>query len=294
MKTFNLYALIGLLFFVNSCGTNEGKSDNFSQQEKDGLIQSEEAQHGSVKLESGGAPSYAVSLNETNSEQKTKEVENSRKLIKEGDIKFQTPSVKQTKEMICEVTKELGGYISKDNTQNYSGTLETVMTLRVESKNFDKLIQKISSHVKNIDFQNVNIKDVTEEYLDVSARIKNKKALEERYKELLKQARNVEEMMSIESQIGVLRENIESMEGRLNYLKDRISMSSLTIQFYEKPIESMKDEPSAFGGAISKGWNNLMSLFLFIISSWPFLLVCYIAYVIFQRERRKINAKKNE
>ena len=73
----------------------------------------------------------------------------------------------------------------------------------------------------------IDSQDVTEEYIDITARLKTKKELEARYLELLKKANKVEEIVSIEKEIGNLRSDIESIEGRLRYINNAVAYSTL-------------------------------------------------------------------
>ncbi|MDR2691715.1 MAG: DUF4349 domain-containing protein [Dysgonamonadaceae bacterium] len=99
---------------------------------------------------------------------------------------------------------------------------------------FELLLDRIAQNAKKLDSKNITVSDLTEEFIDIEARIKTKKELENRYKELLKQANKVEEIVAIEKEIGNLRTDIESIEGRLKYLKDKVSYSTLNVVFYER------------------------------------------------------------
>jgi hypothetical protein len=128
------------------------------------------------------------------------------------------------------------------------------------------------------------VKDVTEEYVDVEARLKTKKDLEQRYQEIMKKATTVSEMLEIEKEMGTLRADIESIEGRLNVLKSQVSFSTLTVTIYE-----LVTAPNFFGTRIGSGfvngWNNLLDFFVFIVNLWPFFLLGAVGYVGIRRWR---------
>jgi len=211
-----------------------------------------------------------------------------RKIIKEGEISFQTSNAAETKEIISRSVAELGGYISSDNVFNYNDRVEYRITIRVPSDKFDVLLEKISKTAQKIESKNISALDVTEEFIDIEARIKTKKELENRYKELLKQANKVEEILAIEREIGSLRSEIESAEGRLNYLKDRVSLSTLTVVFYEK-LTSSFGFTSKFGQAIQNGWTNLLWFFIGLANFWPFIIVGFAIIIIYKRLKGKKN-----
>ncbi len=83
----------------------------------------------------------------------------------------------------------------------------------------------------------VRREDVTKQYIDLESRLKNRKAEEQRYLEILEKADTVEEILKIESRLSDTREAIERLQGEMNYLKNRVEYSTITIRISEpKPI----------------------------------------------------------
>jgi hypothetical protein len=101
-----------------------------------------------------------------------------RKIMKQGDIRFKTADVNKTKSLISQTVQELNGYISKDNAYDYSDRLEHRLTLRVPAHKFDLLLKNISESVDKLDSKNIDLLDVTEEYIDIETRVKTKKNFE--------------------------------------------------------------------------------------------------------------------
>ena len=156
-----------------------------------------------------------------------------RKLIKEGRVEFETNDLNSTRKTIFEAVKKYKGYVSSDQEFNSPGRKSNTVIIRVPADNFDNLLSEATQGVKRFESKEINVKDVTEEFLDIQARLKTKKELEQRFIDLLKVAKNVTEILEIEKQIGELRSDIESIEGRLKYLQNRVSFSTLTMTFYE-------------------------------------------------------------
>lgn len=227
-----------------------------------------------------------------NSIVKTVDVPVERKIIKEGEISFETADVNKTKSSITKAVQELNGYLAKDEVFDYSDKIEHRLFIRVPADKFDLLLTQISENAEKLDSKNINVLDVTEQYIDIDARLKTKKELEDRYKELLKQTTKVEEILTIEKEMGQLRTDIEAVEGRLRYLKDKISLSSLTVTYYQK-THSAFGFSSKLGQGIKNGWNNLLWFFVGLINIWPFVLLIVLGiYLIMRHERRK-KAKKS-
>lgn len=214
-----------------------------------------------------------------------------RKLITEGNIQFQVESIDQSRKNIAQAVKNNKGYISSEQEYKSTSRVSNVMTIRVPAKNFDKLLNKVSEGVNKFDSKNIEVKDVTEEFLDIEIRLKTKKELEARYLELLKKANNVSEILQIEAQIGTLRTEIESVEGRLRFLKNRIGFSTLTITFYEE-IPSQTEFGNKFKKGFKNGWENLIWFFVGLTNIWPFVLI-FIGLIFMLISWRKKRKKSN-
>ncbi len=212
-----------------------------------------------------------------------------RKLIKNGDLSFETADIKKTKAAIDAISKELNAYVSSENQNNYDSELRYNQTIRVAADKFDLLIQKIEAEAGEVKSKNINTQDVTEEFIDVEARLKTKKELEARYREILKQAKTVEDILSIESQIGSVRSEIESMEGRLKYLTSQVSYSTLNLSYYER-IGTDFGFGSKFGKALGSGWEIFLIFLIALINIWPFFILIALAIWLTMRvnkHRRK-------
>jgi len=216
---------------------------------------------------------YAVSSEEFAAPIKAKEDQKiERKLIKEGWLEFETKSLLSTRNNILEAVNTYNAYISSDQEFKSTGKVSNILAIRIPAMYFDDFLNSATEGVERFDVKNINVKDVTEEYLDVEARVKTKKALEERYVSLLEKASNITEILEIEKQIGELRTEIESIEGRLNFLQNQVSYSTLTITFYKKvPYETQFGEK--FKNGLRNGWTNLVWFFVFLTNLWPFIVI---------------------
>ncbi|WP_299704023.1 DUF4349 domain-containing protein [uncultured Pontibacter sp.] len=195
-----------------------------------------------------------------------------RKLIKEGRVEFETEDISTTRQTVFRAVQQYKGYISSDQEFKSPGRTSNTLVIRVPAEHYDDLLRDATVGVKKFDFREIDVKDVTEEFLDVEARLKTKKELEARFLELLKQAKNVSEVVEIEKQLSTLRSDIESIEGRLNYLQNQVALSTLSMTFYERtPVYT--EFSREFKDGFRNGWNNLIWFFVFLTNIWPFVLL---------------------
>lgn len=209
-----------------------------------------------------------------------------RKLIKQGRVEFETDKLQDTRERILAAAAKYEAYISSDQENKWGERINHTVVIRVPAKNFDQLLAEATQGVRKFDMKEITVTDVTEEFLDVNARLNTKKELELRYLELLKQARTVSEMLEIERELGNIRADIESMQGRLNYLQDQVSLSTLTITYYET-VSDQDAFGRRVGEGLGKGWDNLKDFMVGLVNIWPFILLIFAALVLWRRRRKK-------
>jgi len=215
-----------------------------------------------------------------------------RKVIKKGEIEFETTDLDETKSLIVQTVRELDGYIENDKVVNSTHRLEHRLIIRVPADKFDELLENISEGVEKFDRKNIDVLDVTEEYIDVQSRVKTKKELQARYTELLAQATGVDDMLNIEREIGKLQTEIESAEGRMRYLHDRIAFSTLTVTCYQK-VESETDKfsfSSELKDGMKAGWEMFLWFIIGLSYLWVFILLgiagTYFIYLLVRRRKK--------
>ena len=234
-----------------------------------------------------GSPPPAVSDEGVGTQQELQVVES--KIIREGGVSFETSDLKQTRELIDSLVRRYGAYLSNDDQYKFEDRIEQRLVLRVPADNFEKLIHDLEGSIERFDNRTISARDVTEEFLDVSLRIRIKKETEQRYREILSKAKTVREILDVERHIGRIRTEIESLEGRLKYLENRIAYSTLTVTFYQLKPESVGFS-SQFVVALKNGWNSFMLFVLGVVSLWPFiitgLILLLILFVLAGRRRK--------
>ncbi len=211
-----------------------------------------------------------------------------RKLIRNGSIRFISDDVSATYSNVAGSVKKFEGYIADERTYNSDASSGYDLTIRVPSGNFDKLINEILSgkNVKKLEEKSTGINDVTEEFIDVEARLKIKKESELKLLELLKQAKNVSEIIAINEQLTNLRADIESTEGRLKYLENQVSFSTLQVNFYTEAKYSSHFF-SEISDGFSRGWQIFLQLLTLISYLWVIILAGIIIWISVRWYRRR-------
>ncbi|MCF6295398.1 MAG: DUF4349 domain-containing protein [Flavobacteriaceae bacterium] len=215
------------------------------------------------------------------------------KLIKESYLRFETQDLDKTYAKIISVIKQNGGFIQDDNSNKSYNRISRYLTIRLPSNAFQKTIDSIGNYVEFFDTKRITSKDVTEEFIDIEARLKAKKTLEKRYLELLSKAKNVKEILDIERELSKIREEIEAKQGRLKYLNNKVSLSTINIEFYKLTAESgvTVSYGAKMWNAVKSGFNGISLFFLGILHIWPFIIIIILVFFFIKRWIRKKQKK---
>lgn len=221
-------------------------------------------------------------------------------LLKTADCSLEVENLKASQDQLQAFITQHQGYVADLQIRNNNWRQEASIEIRIPIKNFDLLLDTIKGIAKSVDHQHINSRDVTEEYIDISTRLATKKAVRDRYIDILRnKAKTVEEILLAEEQIRKIQEEIEAKEGRLNYLKDRAAMSTVRVEMYENLDYEVPPEEGSWwsrfaqdiGNSLGFGAELVRGMLLSIIALWPIVLIVALLVwkrkAIFGRWRRK-------
>lgn len=233
------------------------------------------------------------SLNQTKPENQNKI---SKKIIKNGDMMIDVGDLKSAQEKVQNLVKANKGYVQNENYSNSETQTQVSMEIRIPNQNFDNLINSFSDGIGSITQKNIRVEDVTEEYTDVSIRLKNKLTYLEKYRDLLKRSASTKDLLEIQEKIRGLEEEIESSEGRLRFIDDKVNFSTLNLTLTkEKPRNTVTSKigfGSRFIDSLANGWNIFVNFLLEVISFWPFLFLIPGIIFFFKKWKKRRNDKK--
>lgn len=285
MKFIFPFLTIGILF----CSCKEAEAEAVASEVSMASVPAKASYEGDVKYDMATVDSTAVAVEENAPTSSVSSEKLEQKIIKSGDLRFETSDMEETYGAVQQLIKKYKAIVQSDTEDKDDYTFNRYLTLRIPNEHFDNFINDLGKGVDYFDRKNISIQDVTEEYIDVASRIKTKKALEARYLELLNKANKVSEMLEIERELATIREEIEAKEGRLKYIQNKVSMSTINIEFY-KAMERKAGARVSFGtkfvNALKTGFNGISTFFLWVIEVWPFIIIL-VALIYFIRKRFK-------
>jgi len=233
-------------------------------------------------------------------DEKIPDVKDQRMIIKTGSLSVEVDKYDEAENKVSEVVKKYSGYIANSNSsQNSSGNKSGTLTVKVPADKFDALVSDIGKIGKVMN-QSIQANDITEEYVDLEARVKTQKELEQRLIKLLDdKAARLSDVIEVEEKLASVRQKIESFEGRMKLLKSQSDLSTLTISIYEPSMISTSSGGGFFyelGQAIKKGlsgFTNILAVSItFLIAIIPLVIIAVIIFWIVRKIIRNRKSKR--
>jgi hypothetical protein len=152
-------------------------------------------------------------------------------LIYTANLTMAVYQVTQGMDSVEAIGKDEGGYLSTRS--------DNAITIRVGRDHFRETLSRIEK-LGDVLHRDIKAEDVTDEFVDLDARIRNAHAMRDRLMELLQKA-PVKEAIEIQKELGKVTEEIERMEGRMKLLKDQIAFSTISVSFSPVADQTVHD-----------------------------------------------------
>lgn len=250
------------------------------------------------------AVNQRVSLQQADQTQSITEAMN-RKIIQDAEVVLEVDSPLETQRSVTSIAESHGGFVvTSESKQRQSDdpsqrVTDVALTIRVPAPQFGPTRDAILGLSKRVLDSKSTGQDVTEEFIDLEARVKTQKALEAQFLEIMKQAHKIEDALEVQRQIADVRTEIEKLEGRKRFLENRSSLSTITVNL--KSPTTIVVSPTGFGRDVkeaikeSVGVARDIVLFLirFVIVMIPIFLFIFlplglvVRYLLRRARRRR-------
>jgi len=223
-----------------------------------------------------------------------------KKIVKNGSVELKVDNAAKVADKISEIAKEFGGDILSSNSRRQSnGSLRGNLVIKVPVDKFDEAMSAIKKAGEKVIFESVNADDVTMEYIDLKARLNNKKAEEKTFQKLLDRSGALKDVLSVTRELTRVRSEIDSLEGQLKYMTTQTDMSTINViltEFVQIATDRDSWKPwrvvtSSLHNLILNSQNFIDGLIRFVIVQLPILIVVTLlllgAYKIILKIYRK-------
>jgi hypothetical protein len=290
-----LIVLAGV-FILAACGSQSEQGWDYTEASEGGFLSKfSEAEYAAEELEADESIAANADMGLTG-----QQVNPDRKMIWTGSLDFQVDNIDEATKHITALAQQHQGFVSGMNLYTSNYEISNNITLRVKSEHFFQLLeslQKASVHTRSVQ---INSNDVSEEFVDINSRLKTKREVRERFITVLNtKTGNVADILEAERSIGKITEEIEALEGRLRYLSDQVSLSTINVRIYQK-VDYVK-EPTVYHksffdkitDALSWGWEAIKAVLLVIITLWPLWLIGGGVWFYIRRRRNRKKESQN-
>ncbi|MBA7468790.1 hypothetical protein ES707_04043 [subsurface metagenome] len=160
-----------------------------------------------------------------------------RMIVRTAAISLVVNNVATTLDRVADLAESLGGYVVSSKRWKEDERLVGIITIRVPAEDFGDAMGSLHSMAVDITHEDTSAKDVTEEYVDLSAKLKNLEATEEQYLRLMEKAERVEDILDIQRELSKTRGEIEQTKGRMQYLERTSATSLIQVQLNQAKLD---------------------------------------------------------
>lgn len=217
----------------------------------------------------------------------------SRLIVRTGQASIEVDSLNPSMAELRRIVQRVGGFVADASVQSGRNQIRSAtLQVKVPSDRFDDLTMGLEP-LGRLQFVNVGAQDVSEEFVDLTARVENGHRLEDRLVELLRtRTGKLQDVLTVERELARVREEIERMEGRLRFLKTSAQLSTLSINLYEPPpLVASHPGHNVISEAFKAAWRNFVGILAGAIASLgfitPILVLGWGVVVLGKRYRRK-------
>jgi hypothetical protein len=185
-----------------------------------------------------------------------------RYLIKNANLTVEVENARTATEELVKMVTAAKGYVSNvRETVDGLGTRSAVMQVRIPFTGFDQSMSSISGLGKMLDKQ-VTAEDVTEEFVDIQAKLRNLKRTEARLLDHLARTGKLSDTLLVEKEMTRVRQEIAQLEGRMRFLSHRIAFSTIDVTLQETAKEQALVPPESYSPA-KEGSDAVRALVVF-------------------------------
>ena len=214
-----------------------------------------------------------------------------RMIIRQGSLSITVKDPVAGVQAITAIVEGVNGYVASTNYQNVGKQQTTSMSVRIPSQDYATVLQNIRGLALKVNQETTTSQDVTEQFSDLNAQLRNLQATETQYLVLMNRAQTVDEIIKVQTQLTEVRGKIEQIQGQINFIQRKSDFSQLEITLIPE-AQQVEVDQSRFVNALTNGWEASLTalsgiLYVIVLFWWliPAALIGFGIAWIFNRRQ---------
>jgi hypothetical protein len=191
-----------------------------------------------------------------------------RKVVRQAELELEVAAPGASQTAIERLAEQHGGYVvsaARDTDHDSAVDVRVTLVVRVPEAELTRTIAELKRLGRGVGSEHITSDDVTDEYIDLTARISSQQKLEQQYLEILKRAATVKDAMDVQKELADVRTEIERLQGRQQLLEKESAFSTLTVHLYTA-VPQIAVSATTFGGTFRRAWSDALTLSADMIS----------------------------
>ncbi len=195
---------------------------------------------------------------------------NPRRIIRTGELSLETDAPEAAVQELSSFAEDKGGFVISSDTSRWKDadgaeTVTTTVVFRVPVAAFDGALAAVRALGSRVASEKVTGQDVTEEYVDLEARVRAQRAVEDQYVRILGDAKTIPDVLAVQQKLGEVRTEIERAEGRRRFLESQTSLSTITVHV-ARHLEAIETGGPGFGRSLREAMHDSVAVGIAIVN----------------------------
>jgi len=222
-----------------------------------------------------------------------------KKIIKNGNLSLKVDNADKASTSVTKIAKDNGGEVASSNfLQSGTNVKSGMITVKVPVANFEKTFSDLKKIASLVLTESTSGNDVTEQYVDLQAQLKNKQTEEDAFTKIMAQAQKIDDVLAVQRELSRVRGQIEQLQGRIKYMDSQTNMSTITVSLTEdanisiadrwRPWQVVKETTSVLVKKVQGFVDFVIKLVILVL---PVLLLYTLLVLVVYRIGKKIYLK---